>query len=325
MFPYLQQRTLAQSVRCSGVGLHSGKTVALAIHPAPVNHGIKFFRTDLPDSPGISSHFNMVVDTSQATVIGCNGFIVSTIEHLMATFSGLCIDNARVELDAYELPVMDGSAGPFTRLLRSAGIVPQPGPRCYFVVKEPIELKENGKSVSAYPSDTFAITCAIDYNHPVIGHQSLTVEVSDRVFEREIADARTFGLLQDLEYMKHYGLAKGGSLDNAVVVADDGVVNKDGLRFTDEFVRHKILDCMGDFALLGLPLLGHIVAEKSGHLFNHMFIKHFFSRKDAWETRTIPPPKTLAAGFEPAPSVAGAPDKPTVPTGQRTAGAPPRP
>lgn len=287
MMPFSEQRTLARSVQCSGVGLHSGKTVVLTIHPAPIHHGIKFFRTDLPDAPGIRAHFNMVVDTSLATVIGYNGFIISTIEHLMAAFAGLCIDNARVELTDYEVPVMDGSAGPFTRLMRSAGIVAQPGARCYFVVKKPIELKENGKAVAIYPSDTGRITCTIEYDHPVIGRQSRSVAMTDQAFESQIADARTFGLLQDLQYMQNYGLAKGGSLDNAVVVADDGVVNSGGLRFPDEFVRHKILDCIGDFSLLGMPVLGHIVATKSGHAFNHMFLKKFFASKDAWETRTI--------------------------------------
>jgi UDP-3-O-[3-hydroxymyristoyl] N-acetylglucosamine deacetylase len=289
MMPFSEQRTLARSARCTGVGLHSGKTVEMIIHPAPINHGIKFFRTDLPNAPGISAHFNMVVDTSQATVIGTDGFIVSTIEHLMAAFAGLSIDNARVELTDYEVPVMDGSAGPFARLMRSAGIVSQPGPRCYFVVETPIELKENGKSVAVYPADNQMITCRIDYDHPVIGRQSRSVVLTNGAFEEEIADARTFGLFQDLEYMKHYGLAKGGSLDNAVLVANDGIVNPEGLRFADEFVRHKILDCIGDFSLLGMPILGHIVAEKSGHAFNHTFLNKFFASKDAWETRTIHP------------------------------------
>jgi len=292
MTPFAAQRTLARSVHCSGFGLHSGKTVDLTIHPAPINHGIKFFRTDLPNCPGISAHFHMVVDTSQATVIGFNGFIVSTIEHLMAAFAGLSIDNARVELNDYEVPVMDGSAGPFARLLRSAGIVSQPGPRCYFVVKKPIVLQENGKSVAVYPADTSTITCTIDYDHPVIGHQSRSFTFCDLAFETEIADAQTFGLLQDLKYMQNYGLAKGGSLQNAVVVAGDGVVNPEGLRFADEFVRHKILDCIGDFSLLGMPILGHIVAERSGHAFNHMFLKTFFAAKEAWETRTIHSPET---------------------------------
>jgi len=295
MLPYLHQRTIALPVSITGVGLHSGKNVRLTIHPAPINHGIKFFRTDLPDSPGINAHFNMVVDTSQATVIGFNGFIISTIEHLMAAFAGLSIDNARVELDDYEVPVMDGSAGPFTSKLRAAGIVDQPGPRCYFVIKKPIALAENGKSVTLYPAYKFSITCSIDFEHPLIGRQSYQLDVAETVFEKEISRARTFGFLHEYEYMKQYGLARGGSLENAVVIDRDTVLNADGLRYPDEFVRHKILDCIGDFSLLGLPLLGHLVVEKSGHAFNHAFLEAFFSRKDAWETRTINPQPTMPA------------------------------
>lgn len=283
----LQQRTIAKPVSCSGLGLHSGKNVNLTIRPAPVNHGIKFTRTDLPNSPAISAHFNMVVDTSLATVIGYDGFIVSTIEHLMASFAGLSVDNAIVELDAHEVPVMDGSAAPFTSLIRSAGIKDQIGPKCYFIIKNPIELKEKGRSVAVYPSSKSQITCTIDFDHPMIKKQSYTVEVSDDVFEREICKARTFGFLHEYEYMKRFGLAQGGSLENAVVLGKDDIINDGGLRFQDEFVRHKILDCIGDFSLLGMPILGHIVANKSGHAFNHAFLKEFFVQKKSWETHTI--------------------------------------
>ena len=169
---HIRQRTLASPVSCSGVGVHSGKAVNLKINPAPVNHGIKFVRTDLLDSPGISAHFNMVVDTSLATVIGSDGVIVSTIEHLMAGFAGLSIDNVVVELDSYEVPVMDGSAGPFTRMILEAGIRELDVPRHFFVLKEPIELEEDGKFVGAYPAATFKITCNIDFEHPLIGSQS---------------------------------------------------------------------------------------------------------------------------------------------------------
>ncbi len=282
-----QQRTIAKPVSCSGLGLHSGKNVNLTIKPAPVNHGIKFTRTDLLNSPAISAHFNMVVDTSLATVIGYDGFIVSTIEHLMASFAGLSVDNAIVELDAHEVPVMDGSAAPFTSLIRSAGIKDQIGPKCYFIIKNPIELKENGRSVAVYPSSKSQITCTIDFDHPMIKKQSYSVEVSDDVFEREICKARTFGFLHEYEYMKRFGLARGGSLENAVVLGKDDIINDGGLRFQDEFVRHKILDCIGDFSLIGMPILGHIVANKSGHAFNHAFLKKFFAEKESWETRTI--------------------------------------
>jgi UDP-3-O-[3-hydroxymyristoyl] N-acetylglucosamine deacetylase len=284
---HFQQRTIANRASCSGIGLHSGKKVNLVIKPAPANHGIKFVRTDLPNSPEISAHFNMVVDTSLATVIGYDGFIVSTIEHLMASFSGLFIDNALVELDAYEVPVMDGSAGPFTELIKSAGSRVQEGLRYHFVVKEPIKLRENGKSVCLYPSSQFKISYTIDFDHPLINKQSYSVEMSDESFEHEIASARTFGLLHELEYMKRYGLAKGGSLENAVVVDSDRIVNEGGLRYRDEFVRHKILDCIGDFSLLGMPILGHLVVCKSGHAFNHAFLTEFFARKNSWETCTV--------------------------------------
>jgi UDP-3-O-[3-hydroxymyristoyl] N-acetylglucosamine deacetylase len=282
-----EQRTLARDVSCSGVGLHSGKAVSLRLKPAPVNYGIKFVRTDLPDPPCIPAHFNRVVDTSLATVIGYKGCIVSTIEHLMASLAGLGIDNAVVELDSFEMPIMDGSAGPFTALIRSAGIEVQPGPRCFFVVKAPITLEKDGKSVAVYPSNTFKITYTIDYANPLIGRQTLSLDITDQSFEQEICRARTFGFLHEYEYMKQFGLALGGSLDNTVVIDEDEVVNPEGLRYPDEFIRHKILDCIGDFSMIGLPILGHIVVSKSGHAFNHAFLKTFFQQKACWETRTI--------------------------------------
>ncbi|MEE8400234.1 MAG: UDP-3-O-acyl-N-acetylglucosamine deacetylase [Desulfobacterales bacterium] len=281
------QRTIQKPAHCSGVGLHSGKAVNVTIYPAPINHGIKFRRIDLPDSPYVSAHFNMVVDTSLATVIGHEGCIVSTIEHLMASFAGLSIDNALVELDAYEMPVMDGSAGPFIDLIKQAGLVELEGPRSFFIIKEPIELAQNGKSVGVYPHPTFKITCEIEYDNPVIAKQSYSVEASDEIFECEICRARTFGFLDDVAYSKSVGLARGGSLDNAVVIDDEKVLNPEGLRFPDEFVRHKVLDCIGDFSLLGMPIIGHIKAKKSGHAFNHAFLKKFFDQKESWETRTI--------------------------------------
>jgi UDP-3-O-[3-hydroxymyristoyl] N-acetylglucosamine deacetylase len=282
-----RQRTIIEPVTCSGIGLHSGKPVNLTIKPAPVNHGIKFKRTDLPDSPSISALFNMVVDTSLATVIGHDGFIVSTIEHLMASFAGLSVDNALVELDAYEVPVMDGSAGAFTSLINSSGIIEQDGPRHVFMIKEPIELTEGDKSVAIHPFSTFKITYTIDFEHPLIQRQTRSLNVSDEEFEQDICRARTFGFLDDIEHLKRFGFAKGGSLENAVVMDKDGIVNTDGLRFSDEFVRHKILDCIGDFALLGMQILGHIVVHKSGHSFNHAFLKTIFDQKESWETRTI--------------------------------------
>ena len=281
------QRTIARPVSCSGIGLHSGKSVNLNILPAPVNHGIKFTRVDLPDRPCISARFNKVVDTSLATVIGSDGCIVSTIEHLMAGLAGLGIDNVIIEVDAYELPIMDGSAGPFTRLIRSAGIEIQQSPRYYFIIQKPIELIVGEKFVGVYPADRLRITCTIEYQHPLIRTQTFSTDIIPENFEKEIAAARTFGFLHEVEYMKKFGLARGGSLDNAVVIDHDSIINQEGLRFEDEFVRHKLLDCVGDFSLLGLPILGHIKVERSGHSFNHAFLEKFFLCKDAWQTRTI--------------------------------------
>ena len=299
---HFRQRTVLKPVSFSGVGVHSGKKVNLTIKPAPINHGIKFVRTDLPDKPSVSAHFNMVVDTSLATVIGYDGFIVSTIEHLMASFAGFSIDNAIVELDAYEVPIMDGSAGPFISYIKASGIKEQLAPKYFFVIKEPIELEEDGKFVGVYPASEFKITCTIYYDHPLIREQSYSIDVSDQVFEKEICRARTFGFIKEIEYLKKYGFARGGSLDNVIVIDEKDVLNKEGLRFPDEFVRHKILDCIGDFSLLGIPILGHVIVNKSGHSFNHAFLKKFFENKKSWETRMIhdinelPPfqPKSLA-------------------------------
>ena len=237
----------------------------------------------------IPARFNRVVDTSLATVIGMDGVIVSTIEHLMACLAGLSVDNVIVELDSYEVPVMDGSAGPFTRMVMEAGIREQEAPRHFFILKEPIELEQDDKFVGAYPAETFKITCQIDFDHPVIRKQSLSIEVLDHIFDREVSSARTFGFLHEVEYMKHFGLARGGSLENAVVVDETKVLNREGLRYRDEFVRHKLLDCIGDFSLLGLPILAHIVTKKSGHAFNHAFLKSFFNCKACWQTKTLCP------------------------------------
>jgi len=284
------QRTLDQEVNCSGIGLHSGKEVHLTLKPAPINYGIKFVRKDLPDNPTIPARFNYVVDTSLATVIGLDGAIVSTIEHLMACLAGLSIDNAIVELDSYEVPVMDGSAGPFTRMILEAGIREQKAERHFFVLKKPIELEQDGKFVGVYPDTTFKITCNIEFEHHLIRKQSCSIEVVDYIFEREVSSARTFGFLHEVEYMKRYGLARGGSLDNAVVIDNSDILNEEGLRYRDEFVRHKLLDCIGDFSLLGMPILGHIVTRKSGHAFNHAFLEKFFNKKTCWQTQILPFP-----------------------------------
>ncbi len=261
----------------------------MKIKPAPVNYGIRFIRKDLPDYPEISSHFNMVIDTTLATVLGNGkGAIVSTIEHLMACFSGLGIDNAIVEINRYEIPIMDGSAAPFVEAITKAGIAIQNKPKFFFIVNKPIILQKNEQYASIYPNSSFKITCSIQFDHPLIKKQSYSLEVTPKNFINSIAKARTFGFFNNIQYMKKNGLAKGGSLDNAVVIDENEILNKEGLRFKDEFVRHKILDCLGDFSLIGMPIIGHIKVHKSGHAFNHLFLKKIFEEKKSWETKSAP-------------------------------------
>ncbi len=285
---HTHQRTLARHVECTGIGLHSGKKVNLTIKPAPVNHGIKFVRIDLPHKPVISAHFRNVVDTSLATTLGADGVIVSTVEHLMATFTGLSIDNALVEMDAYEAPIMDGSAEPFTAMLQGAGIKAQSGKRYTFVVKKPIEMEEGDKKVGLYPSNALKISYTIEFDHPLVKRQSYTISLTDSLFEKEISRARTFGFLDEVNYLKQNGFARGGSLENAVVLDQDKILNAEGLRYADEFVRHKVLDCIGDLSLLGMPFIGHIVAYKSGHALNHALLRRFIDQKSCWETVQTP-------------------------------------
>jgi len=284
---HTHQRTLKKAARCTGIGVHSGNPVHLTIHPAAINHGIKFMRADLPGKPVISAHFRNVVDTSLATVIGQDGYILSTIEHLMASFYGMGIDNALVEVDTHEIPIMDGSAYPFAEAIRDTGIETQGGSRYYFKVKEPISIFQGDRSVTVYPSDTFQITNRIKFDHPLIREQELSVVITNDTFEKEISHARTFGFYSDYQQLKQLGLSRGCSLDNVVVIDGESILNEGGLRYTDEFVRHKILDCLGDFSLLGMPLLGHIKTDKSGHALNHAFLKKFLSRKQSWETHVI--------------------------------------
>ncbi len=278
------QHTLARAAQCTGVGLHSGKKVTLTIKPAPVNHGIKFVRTDLAHQPVIAAHFRNVIDTSLATTLGSDGVIVSTIEHLMATFAGLNVDNALVEMDAYEAPIMDGSAGPFSCMIKEAEIEAQSGQRYAFVVKKPIEMADNGKKVGLYPSAAPRVTCTIAFDHPLLRYQSYSISLIDGLFEKEISRARTFGFLHEVDYLKRNGFARGGSLENAVVIDKDRVLNPEGLRYPNEFIRHKILDCIGDLSLLGMPIIGHIVTHKSGHALNHSLLKRFIDQKSCWET-----------------------------------------
>jgi len=287
MDKYYTQKTLAQNIALSGTGVHSGKKTNITIKPARENHGIKFRRVDLPGTQDIQALFKLVVDTSLATVLGTNGAIVSTIEHLMASFAGLGIDNALVEVDDYEMPIMDGSAKDFTRALTAAGTIKQDALRHFIIVKKPIQVQDQDKSVMVLPESCFKITCSIDFSHPLVGKQKITYDRAKNNFEQEVSRARTFGFIQDLELLKKFSLGKGGSLDNAIVIDKDRILNEEGLRYPDEFVRHKLLDSLGDFSLLGMPIQGHIITHKSGHTLNHLFIKTFLEKKDSWETGPI--------------------------------------
>ncbi|WP_022667295.1 UDP-3-O-acyl-N-acetylglucosamine deacetylase [Desulfospira joergensenii] len=284
MDTYFKQKTIARNVALSGTGVHSGKKNNITIKPAPENHGIKFQRVDLPGTQPVQALFKHVVDTSLATVLGSNGAIVSTIEHLMASFAGLGIDNVLVEMDEYEMPIMDGSAKDFTQVFTAAGVAVQGRPKHFMIVRKPVRVEQGDKFVEVIPEPCFKITCSIDFDHPLIGKQELTYDRAKNNFEKEISHARTFGFIQDIELLKKFSLGKGGSLDNAIVIDKDKILNPDGLRYPDEFVRHKLLDSLGDFSLLGMPIQGHIISHKSGHTLNHAFIKRFLENRDAWET-----------------------------------------
>ncbi|MCP4114620.1 MAG: UDP-3-O-acyl-N-acetylglucosamine deacetylase [Desulfobacteraceae bacterium] len=283
---YLQQ-TLAGPVKCAGIGVHSGKETGIVIKPAPENHGIRFRRVDLPGTQDIPALFKTVVDTSLATVLGKGGAIVSTIEHLMAAFSGLSIDNALVEIDGYEMPIMDGSAKEFAKGITNAGIVAQKAPRWHFVMTKPVRFAEQDKFVEIVPGKGFSITCTIDFDHPLIGRQEMSFDPLKDSFKEKISQARTFGFIRDMEFLKRLSLGRGASLDNTVGIDKDKILNEGGLRYPDEFVRHKLLDSLGDFSLLGMPIRGHITTFKSGHALNHAFIKQLLSTRDAWETRPV--------------------------------------
>ena len=280
------QTTLKREIGCSGIGLHTGNKVSLTLKPAGPDTGICFTRVDLPDAPVIEAKNTQVVATHLATSLGYNGHRISTVEHLMAALSGLGIDNAAIELDASEVPIMDGSAAPFIELIRSAGLKRQEKPKKYLSIKRTIEVRENGSKITLLPGKEFKISFTIDFDHPLMQNQSLTVVVQDETFIREIGRARTFGFLKEVEDLKRNGFAKGGSLDNAIVIDRSGVLNEDGLRYQDEFVRHKILDLIGDFSLIGLPLQGRIIAHKSGHTLHQAAVKALLSDPGNFEIVT---------------------------------------
>lgn len=284
----IKQRTLKNVIRATGVGLHTGEKVYLTLRPASIDTGIVFRRTDFKEPVEIRARPENVTDTRLSTTLESNGVRVSTVEHLMSAFAGIGIDNAYVELTAPEVPIMDGSAGPFVFLIQSAGIAEQSAPKRFIRIKRRIKLTDGDKWAAFEPFEGFKVSFAIDFNHPTFRNssQNATVDFSTTSFVKEVSRARTFGFMADLESLRQSGLARGGGVDNAIVLDDYRILNEDGLRYEDEFVKHKVLDAIGDLYLLGHPLIGAFSAYKSGHSLNNRLLRRLVARRDAWELMT---------------------------------------
>jgi UDP-3-O-[3-hydroxymyristoyl] N-acetylglucosamine deacetylase len=273
------RRTLKRAVGCTGIGLHSGRPVRLELKPAPAGHGIRFFRTDVGvEIPATLGHLARL---DHATTLSRDGVSVDTVEHLLAALFALGVDDVRVEVDAPEIPIMDGSSAPFVILIHEVGLRPHPAPRHYLKVVQPIEVANGGKWARLSPCDQFRITYTIGFDHPLLRRQSASVRISSASFADEVAPARTFGFLREVETLRKNGLALGGSLENAVVIGETGVLNQK-LRFEDEFVRHKILDAIGDLSLLGHPLAAHLEANKGGHALHAALARKVMATPEAW-------------------------------------------
>lgn len=279
------QYTLRQSASCCGVGLHSGRTANLTIKPAPVDNGIRFFRTDLGSNSYIRAHMDKVVDTRLATTIGSNSFRISTTEHLLAALRSNDIDNVDIELDSGEVPIMDGSADPFIKILKNAGKQKQDGLRKALKITKPITYRDGDSKITAHPYNGFRVTGEINFDDTLIRTQKYSIDINQERFSREIARARTFGYVEQVEELWANGLALGGTLENVIAIHWNrkSILNEDGLRYQDEFIRHKVLDLVGDLTLLGCPLLGHISAYKSGHTQHLGFMQAIADSPDCWE------------------------------------------
>ncbi len=288
----LRQRTLRESIRSTGVGLHSGNKVTMQLSPAPVDTGIVFRRTDLSPIRDIPARADEVDETDLSTSLGRGDFQVTTVEHLLSALCGLGIDNAFIEIDSPEVPIMDGSAGPFVYLLQTAGVQEQSAAKRFIRVTREITVSDGDKVATLRPYEGFRVTFAIDFDHPVfkeqIGHAAL--DISGEAFVREISRARTFGFVHEFEYMRSRGLARGGSVDNAIVVDDYRILNEGGLRYDDEFVKHKMLDAIGDLYLAGHQLLAEYEGVKSGHALNNRLVRALFEEPQCWEWATFEDP-----------------------------------
>jgi UDP-3-O-[3-hydroxymyristoyl] N-acetylglucosamine deacetylase len=281
----IKQRTLKSTVTATGVGLHTGEKVQLTLKPAPVNHGIVFRRTDLTPIVEIPATAESVHDTRLSTCMESNGTRVSTVEHLMSAFAGLGVDNAIVELTSAEVPIMDGSAGTFIFLLQSAGLIEQAAPKKFVRILKPVEVREGDKWVRFDPHHGYKLTFTIAFAHPVFTatKQHVTVDLGEHSYIREVSRSRTFGFMHEVEYLRSQGLALGGNLDNAIVMDEYRVINPDGLRSDDEFVKHKVLDAIGDLYLIGHPLIGAFSGYKSGHALNNALLRALLADASAWE------------------------------------------
>jgi UDP-3-O-[3-hydroxymyristoyl] N-acetylglucosamine deacetylase len=277
------QTTLLRSISCVGVGLHSGAKVALTLKPAEVDTGVRIRRIDLPGAPEISARWDQVVDTTLCTTLGnAEGVTIGTVEHLMAALSGCHIDNVLVEIDGPEIPIMDGSSQPFVFLMECAGVATSSRPRQCVEVLKPIRVGSDTEFAELIPAERFSVGFEIDFDRSAVARQTLDVSLVNGTFKKEIARARTFGFMEDVEKLQAAGLALGGSLDNAVVVDGDEILNEGGLRYDDEFVRHKVLDAVGDLYLAGGPLLGHYQGHRSGHALNNKLLRSLFADPEAW-------------------------------------------
>ncbi|MBI5892847.1 MAG: UDP-3-O-acyl-N-acetylglucosamine deacetylase [Deltaproteobacteria bacterium] len=284
-----KQRTLKGVAACSGIGLHSGKKVNIRILPVDEDSGITFVRTDISGRPAIKAISENVVDTRLATTLGNGRVTISTVEHLLAAFYGLGIDNAVVEVDSCEIPIMDGSSAHFVNLIQSTGIEFQKKDKKFIVIKKPIKVRDGRKVALLLPSKSFKITYSISFEHPFLKNQSLSTIYSESLFKNEICDARTFGFLKEVEWLRSQGLAIGASLENAIAIGDTKIINKECMKYHDEFVRHKILDCIGDMSLLGANIIGHIMASRSGHCLNQKLVKKVIESPSRWTYATEVP------------------------------------
>ncbi len=277
----IKQKTIQKKVTLSGVGLHSGEQVQMILEPGVQDQGIRIFRTDIEKMPSLSLDVHKVQATQMATTVGSEGFHVSTVEHCLAAVHGMGIDSLNIKVDGPEIPIMDGSSIEFMQVLKQAGLTELSAPKNFWKIEKPIAFTEEGKQAILLPYDGLRISCTIDFTHPAIGEQYFDFEWTEDSFEAEIARARTFGFLHEVEWLKSQGLAKGGSLDNAIVLDKEAVLNPGGLRYKDEFVRHKILDALGDLMTLGRPIQGHLILYKAGHDLMNKLIKKLLSENES--------------------------------------------